>query len=87
MDKFFSNAFSLGVGIGIGVVIGLLTASKSGEDTRGELKEKIDDMCDIGKEKVGDIVSKAQTLKSEIAKKREQLAGGFEDTDVAEDEE
>ncbi len=59
-------------GVIAGVVAGLLMAPKSGEDTLGELKEKIDK----AKLRVDELYAKSMEKKEElIAKGREKVRG------------
>jgi gas vesicle protein len=57
------------LGIAGGVVLGLLVAPKSGEETREELKDRLD----LVKGKVGDIYTKGLEKKEELISRGEEF--------------
>jgi hypothetical protein len=53
-SQIFSKVGSLLVGVGIGVGVGLLIAPASGEETRGDIADKVSDFGDKIRERTGE---------------------------------
>lgn len=67
--------FALGaiVGAGIGLVAGILTAPKSGKETRAEIKAKATNVKMKASAKVTDVKSKATDVKEDVEAKAKDL--------------
>lgn len=72
------NKFALGavIGIAAGVIAGLLTAPKSGKETRADLKQKAAELKDKAADKAEHVIDKVEDYKE----RGEQVA-----SDVVED--
>lgn len=60
--------FALGalVGGAIGAVVALLTAPKSGKETRDDLKKKVDSIKTDTEKKVGEVKEQAETIAKDV---------------------
>lgn len=67
--------FALGALIGgaIGAVTALLTAPKSGKETRDNLKKKVDEIKTDAEKKAGDVKKQAETVTKDVEKHAEEL--------------
>jgi hypothetical protein len=51
-SQIFGKAVAAAIGVGVGIAIGLLIAPASGEDTRGDVADKVADISDRVRERV-----------------------------------
>lgn len=75
MSKEVSGLFSFILGITAGVALGILFAPKSGEETREDIKETIDNL----KYKVDDLYHKGVLKTTELYKKGKEKTSDFLD--------
>ena len=73
MSRASSVTLSFLVGAGIGVIVGILMAPKAGEETREDVKEKlntmklkVDNLYEKSIEKTNEIVSKSEGISSDV---------------------
>ena len=66
-----SKKFGLGLAVGalVGAVAGILTAPKSGEETRKDLKLKAKKVADVATQKTGEVVENAKKEAGKIQKR------------------
>lgn len=69
-------------GLGIGAVVALLFAPRSGEETREYLRERVDDLRDDTKRRLGELREKAgdyaEKGKEFVSRQRESLEAALE---------
>lgn len=72
--------FALGalIGAAAGVVAGILTAPKSGKETRADIKAKAGEIKGEAKKKATEVKSKANTVAKDVKSKAEDLKGRTE---------
>lgn len=63
------------VGAAVGVVAGVLTAPKSGKETRDDIKRKAEDVKDTAAKKRDEIVFKAEELSDDVRAKATDAIG------------
>ncbi len=56
-------------GLGVGIVAGLLFAPASGEETRRELRERLDEGVDAGRRKWGEVVDEGREKAGDIGRR------------------
>jgi len=78
MDKDGLANFFLGLGVGVG--IGLLFAPKSGEETRGLLKNKADESTEYLKKQAADLRENAGDVASDLVEKGRDVLNRQKDT-------
>lgn len=76
-----SSVFAFLLGIGAGVALGLLFAPQSGEETREDIKErldnikyKVDDLYQKGKDKTAELMEKGNEVLAKSRKKAGEVA-------------
>ena len=81
MSRASSVTLSFLVGAGIGVIVGILMAPKAGEETREDVKEKlntmklkVDNLYEKSIEKTNEIVSKSEGIIEKGKKKFKEIA-------------
>jgi len=79
MSKKAKFGFGLVLGAVAGVVAGLLTAPKSGKETRAELKRKKDDAQDKATAKVNEVRGKANDKAEELKGRAREAANDAKD--------
>jgi gas vesicle protein len=72
--------FALGalVGAAVGFVAGVLTAPKSGKETRADIKEKATEYKDVAGKKADEVKTKAEEVVEDVKVKAEDLKGRTE---------
>ena len=72
--------FALGAlfGSAVGVVAGILTAPKSGKETRADIKAKATDIKGAADKKVDEVKNKATEVAGDVKKNAEDLKGRTE---------
>lgn len=80
MSKGSTVALSFLLGAGLGVIAGILMAPKPGDETREDVKEKlntlkdkVDHLYEIGLEKTADLVSKSEEIIEKGKKKYREI--------------
>jgi gas vesicle protein len=77
-EKIISNASYFLVGLGIGSLIGILSAPKSGEETREYMSQKAKDGSEYAQKKARELKERAEDLvehgKEVVMQKKEQIA-------------
>ncbi len=80
MSRASSVTLSFLVGAGLGVIVGILIAPKAGDETREDVKEKlntmkvkVDDLYEKSLEKTNEIVSKSEGLIEKGKKKFKEI--------------
>ena len=80
MDKNGLSSFLLGLGVGVG--LGILFAPKSGEETRGMIKDKANEGSDFLKQRSADLKQNASEWvdkgKEVLSKQKDTLADAVE---------
>ena len=67
-------------GAAVGVVAGVLTAPKSGKETRDDLKAKADDLKNQTKQKADQVKTKAETVAGDVKKKADEAVSGIKNS-------
>ncbi len=57
------------IGLGMGITAGLLFAPASGEETRRELRERLDEGVDAGRRKWGEVLDEGRQKAGEIGRR------------------
>ena len=77
MNNFLKNTLIMTSGIAAGMIAGILTAPKSGKDTREDIKSKVDELQEgienLTSEARVKVESKIQKLKSTLKEVESQL--------------
>jgi gas vesicle protein len=77
-EKIVSNATYFLVGLGIGSLIGILSAPKSGEETREYMSQKAKDGSEFAQKKARELKERAEDLvkhgREVVVQKKEQIA-------------
>jgi gas vesicle protein len=77
-EKNISKASYFLMGLGIGSLIGILSAAKSGEETREYISQKAKDGSEYARKKVRELKERAEDLveqgKEAVMQKKEQFA-------------
>ena len=68
------------LGAAVGVVAGVLTAPKSGKETRDDLKAKADDLKNQTKQKADQVKTKAETVAGDVKKKADEAVSGIKNS-------
>lgn len=68
------------LGAAVGVVDGVLTAPKSGKETRDDLKAKADDLKNQTKQKADQVKTKAETVAGDVKKKADEAVSGIKNS-------
>jgi len=81
-EKIVSNASYFLVGLGIGSLIGILSAPKSGEETREYMSQKAKDGSEYAQKKARELKERAEDLvehgKEVVMQKKEQIANAVD---------
>ncbi len=73
VDSAKNGAIMLFTCLAIGVVLGVLFAPKSGKETRKALADKGENLMEMGKENVSDVIGKVKDLAESGKKKIEEV--------------
>jgi gas vesicle protein len=81
-EKIVSKASYFLVGLGIGSLIGILSAPKSGEETRDYMSQKAKDGSEYAQKKARELKERAEDLvkhgKEVVMQKKEQIASAVD---------